>query len=106
MEYHILWAIVLHMFNNLIFADALPRLLQNLPIQTANGILYAVMIAFALAAVIILLVKHRQVIASIQEDPIQSWQYDGAFTSPMLLVLIGSCVLDMILFLVMMFLSA
>lgn len=106
MEYHILWAMVLHMFNNLIFAHTLPRLLQNLPVQTANGILYAVMIAFALAAVIILLVKHRQVIASIREDPIQPWQYDGAFTSPMLLVLIGSCVLDMILFLVMMFISA
>lgn len=105
MEYHVLWAIVLHMFNNLIFADSLPRLLQNLPIQTSNAILYAIMIAFALAAVIILLVNHRQVIASIREDPIQPWQYDGAFTSPMLLVLIGSCVLDMFLFMGLMFLT-
>ena len=105
MEYHVLWAIVLHMFNNLIFADSLPRLLQNLPIQTSNAILYAIMIAFALAAVIILLVNHRQVIASIREDPIPPWQYDGAFTSPMLLVLIGSCVLDMFLFMGLMFLT-
>lgn len=105
MEYHILWAMVLHMFNNLIFADTLPRLLQDLPVQTSNGILYSVMIAFSLAAVIILLVKHRQVVASIRKDPIQPWQYDGAFTSPMLLVLIGSCVLDMILFMGLMFMS-
>lgn len=101
MEYNIIWAMVLHMFNNLIFADALPRLLQNLPLDVQNVLMYALMIAFALAAIILLIVKRRQVMESIRKDIIQPWQYNAALLSPMILVVIGSCVADMALFLLM-----
>ena len=106
LEYNILWAMLLHMFNNLIFADSLPRMLQCLPTQISDGIIYGIMIVFALCAVVLLLVKHRQVVDAVRKDPIQPWQYDGAFTSPMLLVLIGFCVVDMVVFLGMMILSS
>jgi len=105
MEYNIIWAMVLHMFNNLTFADAFPRLLQSLPLDAQNLIMYAVMIAFALAAIILLIVKRRQVMESIRKDIIQPWQYNGAFLSPMLLVVTAFCVGDMALFMLMVLLA-
>lgn len=101
MEHNIVWAMVLHMFNNLIFADAIPRLLQGFPMDVQNGIVYALMAVFAVTAVVLLIVKRRQVMAAIRKDPIMPWQYNGAFLSPVLLVLVGSCVVDMALFVLM-----
>lgn len=105
MEHNIVWAMVLHMFNNLIFADTFPRLLQNLPLGVQDVIMYAVMIAFALVAVVLLIVKRRQVVDTVRKDVIRPWQYNGAFLSPMLLVVIGSCVADMALFMLMMLIA-
>lgn len=104
-EYNIIWAMVLHMFNNLIFADTFFRLMQELPMDTQNIIVYAVMIAFALAALILLIVKRRQVMETIRKDIIQPWQYNAAFLSPVMLVVYASCIGDMALFMLMMFMA-
>ena len=105
MEHNIIWAMVLHMFNNLIFADTFFRLIQELPLDTQNYIVYGVMIAFAIAALILLIVKRRQVMESIRKDIIQPWQYNAAFLSPMILVVIASCVADMALFVLMLMIA-
>ena len=104
MEHNIVWAMVLHLFNNLLFADSFGRLLQGLPLMTQNLIVYGVMIVFAVAAILLLVVKRRQVAEAIRRDVIQPWQYNGAFLSPLLLVCIAFCVFDMILFVGMMLL--
>ena len=101
MEYNIIWAMVLHMFNNLIFADSIPRLLQDLPVAAQNWLMYGLIFLLALVAAVILIVKRRQVFAFFKKDPIQPWQYNAAFLSPLVLILIGSCVVDMVLFMLM-----
>ena len=101
MEHNIVWAMVLHMFNNLIFADCLPRLLGSMPEILSTLIIYAVLFAFAIAAAVLLIVKRRQLVAHLKKDPIMPWQFNGAFLSPLLLVLVGSCVGDMLLFMLM-----
>lgn len=105
MEYNMIWAMVLHMFNNLIFADSFTRLLYCLPPVWAEVISYGVMIAFAVAALILLILKRRQVMAAVKKDIIQPWQYNGAFLSPLLLAVYGSCLLDMLLFMGMLLLA-
>lgn len=101
MEHNIVWAMVLHMFNNLIFADCLPRLLGSMPEILSTLIIYAVLFAFAIVAAVLLIVKRRQLVAHLKKDPIMPWQFNGAFLSPLLLVLVGSCVGDMLLFMLM-----
>lgn len=98
MEHNIIWAMVLHMFNNLIFADTIPRLLQNLPVNFQNAVVIGLLVVFALTAAILLIVKRRQVLTYLKEDRIQPWQYNGAFLSPVLLVLVAVCVMDMVAF--------
>ena len=105
MEYNIVWAMVLHMFNNLIFADSIPRLLLDLPIATQDLVLYGLLGVFAIVAILMMVIKRRQLMAALKKDPIQPWQYNGAFLSPMVLILIGSCVVDMALFVGLMLLT-
>ncbi len=67
-EYSILWAIVLHMVNNLVLADLIPRLLSSLP-QMAQDILLSLVIwAFAIAGIVILIVKRREVKAYLSAE--------------------------------------
>lgn len=101
MEYNIIWAMVLHMFNNLIFADCFARVLQDLPLDAQNTIVYAVMVAFALAAVILLIVKRKRVMEEFKKEKILAWQYNAAFLSPMMLIVYASCIGDMALFMLM-----
>lgn len=62
-EYSAFWAIVLHMFNNLVLADLLTRLTENLPLEIV-GLINVVLLGGGLAASgVILLVKRREVVA-------------------------------------------
>ena len=69
-EYSIGWAMVLHMVNNLVVADMLTRLTWGLPETTAAMLIWVIIAAFSLAAVIILIVKRRQISAYLQSDRI------------------------------------
>lgn len=106
MEHNIIWAMVLHMFNNLIYADTIPRLIQNLPVNFQNAVVIGLLVVFALTAAILLIVKRRQVLTYLKEDRIQPWQYNGAFLSPVLLILVGVCLFDMVSFISMMLIAS
>lgn len=60
-EYSIAWAMVLHMFNNLVIADMLTRLTQNLPEEVSGLIILAIVAVFTVAAGIIMIVKRREI---------------------------------------------
>lgn len=60
-EYHILWAIVLHVINNLVLGDLLYRVLSPLPEDVMNLIIWGIILAFTLAAIVVLIVKRKQV---------------------------------------------
>ena len=61
MEHNILWAMVLHMFNNLVLADMLTRLTSGLPEYVGNGILGLVIMACAMASLVILIVRRKDI---------------------------------------------
>ena len=60
-EYSVGWAVVLHLINNLLLGDTLNRLTANLPEETAGLIVWAVLLVFAVAATVILIVKRQNV---------------------------------------------
>lgn len=89
MEHSMVWAMVLHMINNLLLGDTLVRLTQNLP-ALAQEIIFAVVIwGCAIAAVAILIVKRKEVAAYIKQGKMHPLCLKSFFTSPGVLVLTG-----------------
>ncbi|MCD7755862.1 MAG: CPBP family intramembrane metalloprotease [Firmicutes bacterium] len=80
-EHSIVWAMLLHMINNLLLGDTLPRLTQFLPTAVSDGIFAALIWGSALAAVIILLVRRRDISAYRRADPIHPWCAQSFFGS-------------------------
>lgn len=60
-EYSIFWAVALHMFNNLVLADLLTRLMEPLPEMAASCLNLLLFGGFTLAALAILIVKRQQI---------------------------------------------
>ncbi len=91
LEYHIVWAIALHMFNNLGFALLLPRALAFLPAMVVEWIFWVIIIGFFLAAVLILIIKREKVIADWKQEQVESWQWAAVFGSPTVIIMIVIC---------------
>ncbi len=86
LEYNIWWAVVLHLINNLGFADLLPRILDFLPQGTADLILTVFLLACTVAAVVILILRRREVRAYWQENPSEKGTYATFFRAPAMVV--------------------
>ena len=71
-EYNIIWAMVLHMINNLVLGDMLYRVLGGFPDDTVNLIVWAVILAFTVAAVILMIVKRRRIAAWLRTERMNS----------------------------------
>ena len=96
-EYNILWSMVLHMINNLVLGDILYRVLDTLPLETANTIIWGVVLAFSVAAVILIIAKRNEIAAWLRSDRIIG-AYAGCYfsclgTIAMLLVMSASTVI-------------
>lgn len=61
MEHNILWAIALHMFNNLVLADLLARLTANLSEMAMGAINLLIFGSFLVASIVILIVKRKEI---------------------------------------------
>ena len=85
-EYNIGWAIVLHMFNNLILSDTMTRLSSYLPAPWGNGLIWAFIIICSIAALVVLLVNIRKIklwLRRYQDDPLCAkafWSAPGTIT--------------------------
>lgn len=80
-EHNIGWAIVLHMFNNLILSDTMTRLTAYLPEPWPELSFWILIIGCALAALIVLIVKRKQVklwLHRYQDDPLCTRAFWGA----------------------------
>lgn len=91
-EYSIAWSMVLHMINNLVLADLLPRLLSGLPDITANLIVLGVILAFTVGAVAVIIAKRRSIGEYFRADHKNGVYLSCFFTSPgmvLLMVLMG-----------------
>ena len=86
-EYSIAWSMVLHMINNLVLADLLPRLLSGLPDITANLIVWAVILAFTVGAVAVIIAKRRSIGEYFRADHKNGVYLSCFFTSPGMVIL-------------------
>ena len=88
-EYNIVWAIVLHMFNNLILSDTLTRLTADLP-QPWNELWFWILtVGAALIGGIILIVKHRKIKLWLKMNPDDRLCARAFWTAPGILVLVA-----------------
>ena len=88
-EYSIVWAIILHIFNNFIMADLYGRILNLLPPLAAEITDWCVLGGFAVAAVVFLIVRRKEVKAFFAENPHNSDANRGLLTAPTILVFLG-----------------
>ena len=77
-EYNIFWAMLLHMINNMVVADMMNRILSFLPEMTAGVVIWLILLAFAVAALVILIVKREQIRQWRSAEPIYK-TYLGCF---------------------------
>lgn len=89
LEYSIVWAMVLHIFNNFVMADLYGRLLEMLPERVATIADWILFGAFAAAALVILIVKRKEVKAYFQDNQLCPVSVRAMLTSPTVLVFFG-----------------
>ncbi len=88
MEYNIGWAMVLHMFNNLILSDTLSRLLLHWLGDWGAAVLWAVILLFSLAAVIVLIVQRKKIAAYLRREYDDPLCMKAFFSAPGIIVLL------------------
>lgn len=86
-EYNILWAMVLHMINNLVLGDLLTRLTAGLPEMMGDLIFSNLILGCSLVAVILLMVRRKDIDAYWNENPISDRRAGDFFTAPGVLAL-------------------
>ena len=69
-EYNIVWSMVLHVINNLVLGDLLYRLFGWMPMETANLIVWSIILAFSVAAVVLVIIKREDIKAWLQRERI------------------------------------
>ena len=87
-EYNIFWAMALHMFNNLIYADTFPRLLRVWTPRWENLLGWCVLILAGLASLVILLVKLTPIVAYLRRNPNRKGTLRAFWTAPGILVMV------------------
>lgn len=80
-EYSIAWAMLLHMLNNLVLGDMLPRLTGGLPEYVSGLILFAVLIPCAVVSVVMLVVKRESIRTYRRENPVYGYSVRCFFSS-------------------------
>lgn len=78
-EYNILWAMVLHMINNMVIGDLPNRLLGNEVGNTITGLLILV---FSIAGLIVLIRRRHEIRYYIDENRVDNHAVACFFTSP------------------------
>lgn len=96
-EYSMLWAIVLHMINNLILGDSFYRLLSLAPDWVGELGYFVIIWGSAVAAIVILVVKRKQIAAYFRTGKIHPLCMKSFFTSPALVVFNVLMILNILL---------
>ena len=96
-EYNIWWAIVLHAINNMVMADLLPRLLSFLPGMAGDIIMGSIIWAFAIAGVVILIVKRREVKSYLRAESMDRCCLRGFFVNSGFLVMSILLIVNMLM---------
>ena len=85
-EYSIVWAIVLHIFNNLVMSDLLTRLSNLIPETASILLLYGILTVATVAAVVFVVRDRKQVNAYFAENPCDRKAMRAMVTSPAIII--------------------
>lgn len=96
-EYSVLWAMVLHMFNNLILSDVMSRLTGLVPEPMGSWISFLVILVLGLSGVVILLFHRRIKSEPGYRERVTPGLFRSFFTAPGVLVLTVFMMINMIL---------
>ena len=83
-EYNILWAMVLHMINNLVLGDLIGRVLPGVP---GNALVSLIIMVCSLAGAILLLVRQKDIREYCRETPIRDRDAGNFFSAPGMIAL-------------------
>lgn len=97
MEYSILWAMVLHMFNNLLLSDVMNRLTSGLSEEVATIINLAVILALSAAGIVVAIVRRKEISEYLNREKMNGTCLKCFFSSAGIIVLMAVMVLNMIL---------
>lgn len=86
LEHSIWWAIVLHIFNNLVLSELMGRLSQVLPEGVGDLLLFGILFLALIAAIVILIVRRKAVKAYLQENRLEALPVKAFFTAPGVLI--------------------
>lgn len=79
MEYSVIWSIVLHILNNMVFGDLLNFALQNTSELTANIIWYSIMGIMFVIGLVAIIIKRKQIVSYIKANrwnmPYMRWTF-------------------------------
>ena len=95
-EYSIRWSVLLHMFNNLVLAELLSRLTENLPdaaFYTVNAVVFG---GFTLVSLIILVLKRQEIQEYNRSEWIDRRCIGCFFTNSGILVMTAIGIVNMI----------
>lgn len=95
-EYSIAWAMVLHMMNNLVLGDMLVRLTSGMSDMGASLVMWAILLSAALIAIVVLIVRRKEIGTFSRENPIHGVYTKCFFTSPGTIVLMAVMGISMI----------
>ena len=96
-EYSMGWAVVLHMFNNLVMGDLLPRLVALLPGSGAEILMNVIVWGIALAALVICVCKRKQLREYLYNARIHPWCIGSFLSAPGVLALTGVMAFNVLL---------
>lgn len=85
-EYSLGWAILLHMFNNMIVADTLSRVL---PTMTANSVAAALFYGCLAAGILILILRRKEIKFYLKSSPKDPIAYRGLFSAAGIIVFLA-----------------
>lgn len=69
-EYSIAWAMLLHMLNNLVLGDMIPRLTFGMDEMAASLMIWMILLFSAIAAIVIMIVRRKDIRNFREENPI------------------------------------
>jgi membrane protease YdiL (CAAX protease family) len=88
-EYSMVWAVVLHMFNNLVMGDLLPRLVSLLAGPAQDIVMYVIIGSIAVVALVICICKRRQLRQYLYNARIHPWCIASFLSAPGVLIITG-----------------
>ena len=96
-EYNIVWAMALHMFNNLIISDLISRLTYDMNMIAAAVINVLVIYGLAITGIILAIVRRREIGAYLRREPMNRYYLKCCFSSAGMIVLMVVMALSMLL---------